>query len=574
MNDDVLEALETARRRRPGAREAEAALTAAASFEPREAAELARLHDVLLFLRAYPHSPRVLALAEEALSRTGGHVARLADSAASLADLDAPEVSGLAGVPIAMPFSWAAASWLARRDPERLRVDWDAEDLPDRLAAFLPRFVPGLEEQARVDANIPFRDFVDAARGTVPDAAWLVRRLDALPYPEPVKAELWEATNLQLAWQPHPVDSRGLARFPSPAPFCTDEPLLSRRDVSVAAELTAPPPNLVRLSLPQGAALLDTARAAMAVRYRELPAFSAGDPSAVFRADVGRGVSIFVTGLARGARLPLRAGFGTLFARNGVLVGYGDLHAAFSRADVSFNVFYAFRDGESAWLYARLLAVCRAVTGAAQLSVDPYQIGLGNEEAISSGAFWFYRKLGFRSADAALERLATREESRLVVSPGRRTSPALLRRLTTAPLLYDVPGETCALPDNFNLRDLGLAAARRLAVSGLSPEAFRARAASRITRTMGLRALAPAEREALLRLAPLLALLDDLASWKPAEKRTLAALILSKENRDELGYLRRLRAHPRLEKDLVQAATTVKVPSKPRALSRRPLAGR
>ena len=66
----------------------------------------------------------------------------------------------------------------------------------------------------------------------------------------------------------------------------------------------------------------------------------AGDPSAVFRADVGRGVSIFVTGLARGARLPLRVGFGILFARNGVLVGYGDLHAAFSRADVSFNVFY------------------------------------------------------------------------------------------------------------------------------------------------------------------------------------------------------------------------------------------
>ena len=318
-----------------------------------------------------------------------------------------------------MPFSWAAASWLARRDPERLRVDWDAEDLPDRLAAFLPRFVPLLEEQARVDANVPFRDYVDAARGADPDAAWLVGCLAALPYPDSVKAELWEATGLQLSWQPRPTDSRGLARFPSPAPFCTDAPLLSRRDVSVAAELAAPPPTLVRLSRPQGAALLDAARAAMAVRYRELPAFSAGDPSAVFRADVGRGVSIFVTGLARDERLPLRAGFGTLFARNGVLVGYGDLHAAFSRADVSFNVFYAFRDGESAWLYARLLAVVRAVTGAAQLSVDPYQIGLGNEEAIASGAFWFYRKLGFRSADPSLERLATPRG----VSPRRLPRP-------------------------------------------------------------------------------------------------------------------------------------------------------
>jgi hypothetical protein len=552
---DLPSRLESLRKARPAAAEAEAALEAAASHAPGNAEALARLHDALLFLRAYPHSPRVLSLAEEALGRIGGHVARLADGGEDLSPLDDPAVSGLVGVPIAMPFSWAAASWLARRDPDRLRVDWDAEDLPDRLAAFLPRFVPGLEEQARVDANVPFRDYVDAARGSTPDAAWLVGCLAALPYPVSVSAELWEAIGLQLTWQPRRADARGLARFPSPSPFCSDAPLLSRRDVSVAAELAAPPPHIVHLSVPQGAAVLDAARAAMAVRYRELPAFSAGDPAAVFRADVGRGVSIFVTGLARDQRLPLRAGFGTLFARNGVLVGYGDLHAAFSRADVSFNVFYAFRDGESAWLYARLLAVCRAVTGAAQLSVDPYQIGLGNEEAISSGAFWFYRKLGFRSSAPSLERLATREEARLVVSPGRRTSPALLRRLTTAPLLYDVPGETCQLPDAFRLRDLGLAVASRMAASGLAPDAFRTRVARRLARVLGLQPLDSRIQAALQGLAPVLTLLDDLTSWTAAEKRALAALVRAKAARDELRYASLASSHLRLARALAAASS-------------------
>ena len=260
--------------------------------------------------------------------------------------------------------------------------------------------------------------------------------------------------------------------------------------------------------------------------------------------------SIFVTGLVREARLPLRAGFGTLFARNGVLVGYGDLHAALSRADVSFNVFYAFRDGESAWLYARLLAVCRAVTGAAQLSVDPYQIGLGNEEAIASGAFWFYRKLGFRSADAALERLASREESHLAASPGRRTSPAFLRRLTTAPLLYDVPGERPALPDAFHLRDVGLDAARRMAASGLSPDAWRARAASRVRRALRLAPRSAGECEALNGLALLLDLVD-LTSWSPAERRALAALVRAKSGRDERRYARFTSANHRLAEALV-----------------------
>lgn len=553
MSRDPFARLEEARRLRPGARAAEVALESAAAFVPRDATQLARLHDAALFLRVYPHSPRVLALADELLTLVPSHVARLADEGADLAPLDDPSVAGIAGVPVAMPFSHAAASWLARRDPSALRVDWDAEDLPDRLAAFLPRLVPFLEEQARVDANVAFREYVDAARGARPDAPWLLERLAALPLPDSVRAELWEALSLQLVWTPRAADSRGLARVPSSAPFCSDAPLLSRRDVSVATELAGPPPRLVRLSRREGADLLDAARAAMAVRYRELPAFSAGDPSAVFRFDVGRGTSVFVTGLARAARLPLRAAFGTLFARNGVLVGYGDLHAALGRADVSFNVFYAFRDGESAWLYARLLAVARAVTHAAQLSVDPYQVGLGNEEAIASGAFWFYRKLGFRSADPALERLARREEARLAATPSRRTPAATLRRLAVAPLLLDVPGETPLLPDSFRLADLGRAAARRFAASKLSPEAFRARAARRAARALGLDPVAPPLRAPLEALAPVLDLLDDLASWPLSDRRALAALVRAKTAPDELRCARLSSRQGRLAADLVRA---------------------
>ena len=561
MNDgpvpSALGRLEAARRPRPGASEAEAALFAAREVLPRDARELARLHDAALFLRAFPPSSRALALADEVLALVPGNVARLGTEGVDLGPLDEPAVAGIAGVPIAMPFSWAAASWLARRDPAALRVDWDAEDLPDRLAAFLPRFVPLLEEQARVDANVPFRDFVDAARGAQPDAAWLVGRLLAAELPSSVKAELWEALSLQLVWTPRASDSRGLARFPSPAPFVCDAPLLSRRDVSVTAELAPPLPPLVRLSRRDGEALLDAARAAMAVRYRELPAFSAGNPAAVYRADVGRGTAIYVTGLDRASRLPLRAAFGTLFVRNGVLVGYGDLHAFLGRADVSFNVFYAFRDGEAAWLYARLLAVARAVTHAAQLSVDPYQVGLGNEEGIASGAFWFYRKLGFRSSDPVLERLARREEARLAAAPSRRTPASVLRRLAAAPLLLDVPGRTPLLPDSFRLADLGLAAARRAATSGLDPDVARTREVRRIARSLGLAPLAPPLRGALEGTAPALSLLDGLPSWPAVERRALAALLRAKAASDELRYARLSSALPRLAQGFVAAACRV-----------------
>ena len=63
-------------------------------------------------------------------------------------------------------------------------------------------------------------------------------------------------------------------------------------------------------------------------------------------------------------------------------------------------------------------AGCRS----SSFSIDPYQIGLENDEAIESGAFWFYRKLGFRCTDPHIEQMAQREEKRMAMKPGHRTS--------------------------------------------------------------------------------------------------------------------------------------------------------
>ena len=57
------------------------------------------------------------------------------------------------------------------------------------------------------------------------------------------------------------------------------------------------------------------------------------------------------------------------------------------------------------------------------ISVYPYQIGDGNEEAIGSGAFWFYRKMGFRSMDPELEKLAQAEEKKVRANPKYELRP-------------------------------------------------------------------------------------------------------------------------------------------------------
>jgi hypothetical protein len=87
-------------------------------------------------------------------------------------------------------------------------------------------------------------------------------------------------------------------------------------------------------------------------------------------------------------------------------------------------------------------------------SVDPYQIGHENAEAVDSGAFWFYRKLGFRPTSPEVARLLAREESRMRATPGYRSSKRTLEKLADGYLLYELPGTATGDWDSFRIRTL------------------------------------------------------------------------------------------------------------------------
>ncbi len=164
-------------------------------------------------------------------------------------------------------------------------------------------------------------------------------------------------------------------------------------------------------------------REIMLVRYRELYGTTLGDPRSVVRADVGRGVSIYLWNLYPARRLPLRAYVAGFTLKNGVPINYVEAIGLCEWMEVGFNTFYTFRGGEVAWIYAQALRCLVELTGAKCISMYPYQLGDGNEEAIESGAFWFYRKLGFRPGRKDLLKLAEREEQRIARDPKYRTSP-------------------------------------------------------------------------------------------------------------------------------------------------------
>jgi hypothetical protein len=187
--------------------------------------------------------------------------------------------------------------------------------------------------------------------------------------------------------------------------------------------------------------------------------------------------------------------------------------------------------------------------------VYPYQIGLDNEEAIKSGAFWFYRKLGFRPGRPELARITEREEQKMAATPGYRTPARTLRRLATGHMFLELPGTERGVWDRFRVRHIGFAVQRRMAGRWAGDaDKMRAGSVASVWRTLALRAGAwsgPA-RKALEALAPMLALVPDLDRWSVDQKRALARIVHAKAGATEVDYLRLLRRHRKLRAVIVR----------------------
>lgn len=416
---------------------------------------LVRYHELLMFVRAYPQSGEVMRAAEKELRGFAERVAWLSEQGVDVAPLEHPEVSGIAGTPVTDTFGFHIVRSLVQRYPSQTSIYWEWFEDENRLAATWPRFMPLLAEDAFVEAHVPYRDWLRAARGGRSELAWLIDRFTELPASDDQKAELYDSQYLYVQWQPPYRATRTGLRAPAKKLFYHQGPLIQRRDIDLNEQVVQPSPPLRKLSLREGESALDRTRDASTIRYRELYGFTHGDPKYVYHADLGRGVELFLVGLPSEKRLPLRAVHGVMIYKNGVPVGYFESLTLFERMESGFNLYYTFRDGETAWLYARVLNVMHHFTGATAFTLDPYQIGHENEEGIESGAFWFYRKLGFRPMRRELEALAEKEEKKIALRKGYRTSPRTLRALAKGPMIFQLRGTENHDWDRFQIRNIG-----------------------------------------------------------------------------------------------------------------------
>ena len=517
---------------------------------PRAARALLALHERACVVRAYPRSASDLAAARAVLAWIGGRggAARLAGELTG---------SGIAGTPIRDRFFWPIAHWLASRHPDRLEIDWEEPEFEDRLRAALPTLVTPAEGEALRRAELrPREALARLAGGRATDAAFLIRRIAALPGGDALRETVHDALDVAYLLRPGPAGpSRTFARLEA-APFALRHGPPERSRPDLATEIARPPRAVRALGRRAASRVLDLAREAMVTRARDLDAFSYGDVRDVRLVDDGDGLAFAVVGVVPERRLYLPAVYGALTLRNGVPIGYVQLDVLFGNAEVSYNTFETFRGGEAAFVFGRLLSAARHLFGVSCYSVEPYQLGRRNDEGLDSGAWWFYARSGFLPRDPGVLRLARAELARRAKDPRHRSDRATLERLASAHVFWTAAGQRRGVVAP--IAAIGLRLAGRLArEAGADREAAVRASAERVARRLGVRSLrgwSAGERLWWRRWAPLLDAIPGLERWTPVERRATVRIARAKGGRRESEYARLLDAHPRLSDAILALA--------------------
>ncbi len=515
--------------------------------------DLQALQRVICFLRAFPDDVRVHRAARQLAADFAARVARLPRGQRALLD-----DTGMAGTTTRHVYSLAAARWLARRYPDATEIDWKGYEAPESLSPVLQPLLDPFEDEHTEFDCAGVRAWIERARGGRggSDLRWLLAQVPANRAQAKSFELAYEAAEVPIRWrigQSHAAIVHNA--FARPLQVRADG--MRKPSADPRATIRAPLETVALLPRRAAARLLDVWRAALWSRTRNVFQMEQANLDECYWCDFGRGLAMAAVGVRPSLRSVLEVNYGYLFLANGMPIGYGGFTALFHQVNTGINVFPEYRGGEAAYTFEQGLRAMRTLTGCEHVIINPYQFGAGNEEALASGSYWFYYRLGFRSVGAGVRQLAAHEFERMRAERRYRVPIATLRKLAVCDLRLDLSDRVDRLFDEACLPALGRGITAAIA---REPAVNRAQAQVQLTRRIAGRldidlAQWPArERAGFAQFAPILAQIDGLAQWPAADKRALAELARARWATNERDFAARMRAHDRLRVALARAA--------------------
>jgi hypothetical protein len=527
---------------------------AAAIEDPRV---LLSYHDCLQFLMAYPQTPGLRASAEQELARVAAEARRLAQRGER--DRWALEDSGVAWSETSPALSYSIARWLVDRYPGQAEIA-SLADGGQPLRAILQLCLPALEE-GTLSQDRPPGELLDVLAGDFPGSRlqWLLDQLARAPCSEEIREHLFESLRVfvRLRAMDGPL-ARTFARGLPRDPFYHRGGL--RRAVHPQAVVAQPLPPARKLSASDGRNVIDTARALLAGLGRETETTRWCLARDVEYFDLDRGLSIALFPMPPGRRLPIDTHVGFMLFKNTIPIAYGGGWPFLGLCRIGIHIFQAHRGGESALAMCHVMRVYHHRFGAVRFLAETSQFGEGEPEGLTSGAFWFYHRLGFRPVDLQLRRLVEVELGRLQADESHRTPVKVLRRLARSNIELVLPGGGSPAA-RCDPADLSLAVTRWIGVrfGGNRSVAEReaVRSVSDALGVAGIERWPEPEQRSYRSLCALLAMVPGLDRWPAADRRKAIAIMRAKGSPKEDVYFDLMRSHRAFIASMVQVAATV-----------------
>ena len=508
-------------------------------------------HEALCFMQAYPDNQVIGRLVDEELGNFAARIEQYKKSHHKDTRLDD---TGMVDTEIYYPYNHPMARWLSRNFGGEVEIDWAAyrQKENDPLLGLLPLFSLYAENDGIDDEERGTVHWIKKAAnyGNKNTLRWLLDNLDHLKISEEIRQYFYDNAELLLKWNlGQSMAARTLAKLPDGAIYY-QKSLIKKSRINLANSIRKSAPSIRIISGQSAAIIIETLTRALLPRHRELYPLTYANPIEVYKITPGRGLEIYFIGMRPENRLPLEADYSALLIKNGVPIGYGISVVFFDRCEIALNIFDTFRSGEASFIFEQFVRVFYHHFGARNFLMRKYQVGDKNEEGIKSGAYWFYYKMGFRSLDPQINKVAQDEWQKIIKGKNYRTDSKTLKLLARSDLHWAPLSRRKKPYYELAVTDLGYAVTDMIALKfGGDRTKALGWAVKRIKKALGSHLggnLSKPESLQLEHFAPLLALISNLENWSQKAKIKLAEIIRAKGGAKEIEYVKKLQKHQML----------------------------
>ncbi len=402
--------------------------------------EIIACHDRLLCILAFPDNQKVFDAVNNALKQLGQKTKIFLENASDSEVWKLTE-SAIAHSVIRSSFSYEMIRWLVENYPDEVSFS-GCEAAKEVVGSVFKQILPPAVGEALFDNHEHSLETlakkVTANTKSLDVLRWTLTQFASSSIPDKSKEQLFEQLCIYVDWQTNafsPTRTFARANYGKKFFFHSSN-LIHHADLrKIFSDKKLHP---VALNTAEKKNLCDIAKGVLCSNYREIDPITYAENTDTELYDIGRGITIALYYMRPSWRLSCESYVSYMAFRNGVPVSYGGGWMFFDRTKLAGNVFPAFRGGESAYLFAHLYRLYHLRFGANCFQVAPYQIGQKNEDAITSGAFWFYHRLGFRPNDKKLQALAEEESAKRIADKKYRSPAAVLRKFANTEMILNL----------------------------------------------------------------------------------------------------------------------------------------